>query len=176
MYPAAFTLGNYNMQIGSGDWNNGKRIAITHSDLNMVMLGNFQPSGSTTAYPNFPKTGMWYELLTGQELNVTNTQMQINVNAGDVKIYTDRRIDFSSGVNDIRSEINCTVHPNVTDGKVWISTPAEVRNVNVYNVQGTLQLRYQNTSEIDASELSSGLYLMEIITDEGKAIEKFVKR
>ena len=33
-----------------------------------------------------------------------------------------------------------------------------------------------NTAEIDAAQLSSGMYLMEIVTDEGKAIEKFVKR
>ena len=175
-YPVAFTMGNYNMQIGSGDWNNGKRIAITHDDLNMVMLGNFQPLGSTVGYPNFPKTGMWYELLTGEELNVTNTQMQINVNAGDVKIYTDRKVDFGSGVNDLKSEINYSIHPSVTTGKVWISTSTEVRNVNIYNVQGALQMSRTNTAEIDAAQLSSGMYLMEIVTDEGKAIEKFVKR
>ena len=175
-YPVAFTMGNYNMQIGSGDWNNGKRIAITHDDLNMVMLGNFQPSGSTVSYPNFPKTGMWYELLTGEELNVTNTQMQINVNAGDVKIYTDRKVDFGSGVNDLKSEINYSIHPSVTTGKVWISTSTEVRNVNIYNVQGALQMSRTNTAEIDAAQLSSGMYLMEIVTDEGKAVAKFVKR
>ena len=76
----------------------------------------------------------------------------------------------------MKAEISCTIHPNVSTGKVWISTTSEVRNVNIYNVHGALQLNRSNTSEIDASDLSSGMYLMEIVTDEGKAIEKFVKR
>ena len=176
LYPTAFTQGNFALNIGSSDWANGRRIALTHNDLNMVVLGNFQPDASITANPNFPKTGMWYELLTGQELNVTNTQMTMNMQKGQLLIYTDRKVDIGSGVNTVKAEINCTIHPNVTTGKVWISTTSEVRNVNIYNVHGALQLNRSNTSEIDASDLSSGMYLMEIVTDEGKAIEKFVKR
>ena len=79
-------------------------------------------------------------------------------------------------MNDLKSEINYSIHPSVTTGKVWISTSTEVRNVNIYNVQGALQMSRTNTAEIDAAQLSSGMYLMEIVTDEGKAIEKFVKR
>ena len=176
LYPTAFTQGNFALYIGSSDWANGRRIALTHNDLNMVVLGNFQPDASITANPNFPKTGMWYELLTGQELNVTNTKMTMNMQKGQLLIYTDRKVDIGSGVNTVKAEINCTIHPNVTTGKVWISTTSEVRNVNIYNVHGALQLNRSNTSEIDASDLSSGMYLMEIVTDEGKAIEKFVKR
>ena len=176
LYPTAFTQGNFALNIGSSDWANGRRIALTHNDLNMVVLGNFQPDASITANPNFPKTGMWYELLTGQELNVTNAQMTMNMQKGQLLIYTDRKVDIGSGVNTVKAEINCTIHPNVTTGKVWISTTSEVRNVNIYNVHGALQLNRSNTSEIDASDLSSGMYLMEIVTDEGKAIEKFVKR
>ncbi len=176
LYPTAFTQGNFALNIGSSDWANGRRIALTHNDLNMVVLGNFQPDASITANPKFPKTGMWYELLTGQELNVTNTQMTMNMQKGQLLIYTDRKVDIGSGVNTVKAEINCTIHPNVTTGKVWISTTSEVRNVNIYNVHGALQLNRSNTSEIDASDLSSGMYLMEIVTDEGKAIEKFVKR
>ena len=176
LYPTAFTQGNFALNIGSSDWANGRRIALTHNDLNMVVLGNFQPDASITANPNFPKTGMWYELLTGQELNVTNTQMTMNMQKGQLLIYTDRKVDIGSGVNTVKAEISCTIHPNVSTGKVWISTTSEVRNVNIYNVHGALQLNRSNTSEIDASDLSSGMYLMEIVTDEGKAIEKFVKR
>lgn len=176
VFPDALTQGNYDMQIGSGDWNAGKRIAMTHADLNMVVLGNFQPSGTITSYPNFQKVGMWYDLLTGEEINVTNTAMGISVNAGDVKIYTDRKINIESGVNKVEKNINATLHPNVTTGKMWISTLGTVKNVSVYNLQGATQRINYNGNEVDAGELSSGVYFMEIITNEGKGIQKFIKK
>lgn len=176
LYPNAFQQGNFQLNIGAGDWNAGKRIALTHADLDMVMLGNFLPGSSITAYPNFTKTGVWYELLTGEELTVTNTNMTVSINAGDVKIYTDRKVNIGSSVGKVKTNIDCTIYPNVTSGKVWISTPTEVKNVNIYNAQGALQRSYKNTSEIDASDLSSGMYLMEIATEQGKAVEKFIKR
>ena len=176
MFPTAFTQGTFELNIGNNDWSNGRRIGLKHADLNMVVLGNFQADASITASPNFPKTGICYELLTGQELSVTNAQMTMNMTKGQLLIYTDRKVDFGSGVNDVKSEIDCTIHPSVTTGKVWISTTSEVRNVNIYNVQGALQLSRTNSSEIDVTELSSGMYLMEIVTDDGKSIEKFVKR
>ena len=177
LYPNAFTQGSFAPNIAYADWNYGRRIALTHSDLNMVALGNFKASGSITAYPNFPKTGTWYELLTGTQLNVTDTQMTLSMLKGEVRIYTDRKIDNPyTGVNDLKTAIDCSIYPNVTTGKVWISTSDEVKNVNIYNVQGALQRTYKNTNEIDASDLSSGLYLMEVSTAQGKAVQKFVKK
>ena len=176
LYPTAFTQGNFALNIYTNDWTNGRRIALTHADLNMVVLGNFQPSGSTTTNPNFPKAGTWYELLTGEVLNVTNTNMTISMNAGDLKIYTDRIVNPGSGLKEAKIDINCTVYPGVTTGKLWISSATEVEKVNIYNVQGALQSAYSNVTEIDASGLASGIYLMEVNTAEGKAIRKFIKK
>jgi hypothetical protein len=176
LYPNAFTQGTFSMQISESDWNQGRRIALTHSDLNMVALGNFNASAPISALPNFPKAGTWYELLTGEVLNVTNTNMTISMNAGDLKIYTDRIVNPGSGLKEAKIDINCTVYPGVTTGKLWISSATEVEKVNIYNVQGALQSAYSNVTEIDASGLASGIYLMEVNTAEGKAIRKFIKK
>lgn len=90
-YPNAFISGTYDKKIGSSDWNNGKRISITHSDLNLVMLGNFYPTGTLSIKADFQKTGTWYDLLTGESVTVSNTDMDINVTGGEVKIFVDRR-------------------------------------------------------------------------------------
>ena len=176
LYPNAFTQGTFSMQISESDWNQGRRIALTHSDLSMVALGNFNASAPISALPNFPKAGTWYELLTGEVLNVTNTNMTISMNAGDLKIYTDRIVNPGSGLKEAKIDINCTVYPGVTTGKLWISSATEVEKVNIYNVQGALQSAYSNVTEIDASGLASGIYLMEVNTAEGKAIRKFIKK
>ena len=75
LYPDAFTTGSFSLQVAEADWNAGRRIALTHADLNMVVLGNFRTDASISANPSFQKTGTWYELLSGETLNVTNTSM-----------------------------------------------------------------------------------------------------
>ncbi len=90
-YPNAFMSGTYTKNIGSSDWNNGKRISVTHNDLNMVMLGNFYPTGTLSIKANFQKTGTWYDLFTGESIDVSNTDMNIDVTGGDIKIFVDRK-------------------------------------------------------------------------------------
>ena len=90
-FPAAFISGTYDKKIGSSDWNEGKRIALTHNDLNMVMLGNFLPSGTLSMKADFQKTGTWYDLFTGESIIVSNTGMNIDIAGGEVKILVDRR-------------------------------------------------------------------------------------
>ena len=98
------------------------------------------------------------------------------MNAGDLKIYTDRIVNPGSGLKDAKMDNNCTIYPGVTTGKLWISSPSDVKNVKIFNVQGALQSTYSNVTEIDASGLASGIYLMEVNTTEGKAIRKFIKK
>lgn len=176
MFPKAFTEGDYSLQVATSDWDLGKRVALTHSDLNMVMLGNFQPSGTVSTYPNFQKTGTWYELLTGAELNVTNTNMTIPVNGGEVKIFVDRKITVSTSNDELKNDVDISIYPTVTSGKVWISTASDVKNVVIYNSQGALVRSYNQVKEVDASDLTSGMYLMEVNTTEGRKVEKIVKK
>lgn len=173
-YPIAFTQGNYSLQIGQNDWNAGKRIALTHNNLNMVMVGNFQPSGTINAYPNFSKTGTWYELLSGDELTVTNTNMSVSLAAGEVKIYTDRKV-ADTAIETIRTLKNCTIYPAITKGMIKIKTDNPVTSVRVFNTQGSLYKVFTNTNNVDVSELNSGLYLMEVSTRDGKSMQKFIK-
>ena len=175
-YPTAFTQGTYNISVAQSDWNTGRRIALSHADLNMVMVGNFNASATITASPNFSKTGVWYNLLTGEELNVTNTNMTISIQAGDVLIYTDRKVNFTSAVNNPNILLNCNVFPTVTAGKVYVTTPNAVKEIKVYNMQGLLLKTEANEPEIDLSTLSTGIYLMEVSTLAGKGSYKIVKQ
>lgn len=90
-YPNAFISGTYDKKIGITDWTNGKCISITHSDLNLVILGNFLPSGTLSMKADFQKTGTWYDLFTGDSFTVSNTDMNIDVTGGEVKVFVDRK-------------------------------------------------------------------------------------
>ncbi len=175
MYPQAFTVGNYSLQIGASDWAAGRRIALTHADLNMVALGNFRTDASISANPNFQKTGTWYNLITGEALNVTNTSMTIGMQPGELLIYTDRRINFNSAVDQLPDNADCTIYPTTTEGKVFISTQSNVKSVKIYNLQGALMKAETNKAELDLTDMSKGLYLFEIATGNGRYVYKIIK-
>jgi len=173
-YPTAFTGGTYQLNIGVNDWNTGRRIALTHADLNMVVLGNFNAGATITANPNFPKTGIWYDLMTGNQLNVTNTAMTISMQPGDLLIYTDRNINLSSGVSSVNSS-NVAIFPSETSDIVHVLSQNILKSISVYNIQGKLiKVEYNNT-EISLGELPKGFYLLQVIDSEGKSIHKVIK-
>ena len=175
MYPTAFTQGTFDLNIAVADWNTGRRIALTHSDLDMIVLGNFNASATITATPNFQKTGVWYNLLTGAQLNVTNTAMTITMQPGDLLIYTDRSINFPNGISNPIVQKNTTVFPTETTKFVYITTPYTIKNVNIYNMQGSLIKTVKNSSTIDVENLTKGLYILEVNTLQGISIHKIIK-
>ena len=175
MYPTAFTQGTFDLNIAVADWNTGRRIALTHSDLDMIVLGNFNASATITATPNFQKTGVWYNLLTGAQLNVTNTAMTITMQPGDLLIYTDRSINFPNGISNPIVQKKTTVFPTETTNLVYITTPYTIKNVNIYNMQGSLIKTEKNNSTIDVENLTKGLYILEVNTLQGISIHKIIK-
>ena len=176
LYPTAFTQGTFALNIALADWNTGRRIALTHTDLNMIVLGNFNASATIVATPNFQKTGIWYNLLTGEQLNVTNTAMTISMLPGQVLIYTDRIINLPNGVNNPIDQSGISVFPTETSGLVYITSPVAVKNVNIYSLQGSLVKTILNNTTVNITNLNSGVYIMEVITFEGKSIHKIIKQ
>ena len=59
---------------------------------------------------------------------------------------------------------------------MWVTTSTDVNNMSIYNMQGAVIRTYSNTNEVDVSDISAGMYFMEINTDEGKGIQKFMKK
>lgn len=176
MFPNAFTQGNFSLNIGAGDWDNGRRIGLTHSDLNLVVLGNFKPDVAITAYPNFSKTGLWYNVLNGETLNVTNTNMTLQVPAGQVLIFADRDVTNDTGVENPVDESKNFLYPTVTSGKVYITTNNYQHEILVFNTQGQLLKTIVNEKEIDLSTYTSGVYFIRLNSDKGTVTGKVVRR
>lgn len=175
MFPTAFTQGTFSTQVTTSDWSQGRRIALTHNDLNMVALGNFQ-TNSTYAYPSFPKTGLWYNLLTGEQTYIANTNAPITLQAGELLIYTDRPIDFiNSTLNPMENTAECVVYPSITDNKVYFTNEHKIEAVNIYNIQGALVKSTEKVAEIDMSLYKSGIYIFKIETLNGTYMQKVIR-
>lgn len=165
LFPTAFTEGNFDLQIGTSNWENGRVITLTHGDLNLVVMGNFKPDAGATIYATFPKTGMWYNAITGESTYVSSNNTSYPVNAGQVLILADRKINFASGVdNPVVEERNDFMYPTVTSDKVYIKDGFSMNEVKIFNLQGQQVKTMTNVNEFDLSELPAGLYLVTMKT------------
>lgn len=68
-----------------------KRIEITHADMDVRVIGNFDVKDGTIA-PNFSKTGDWFDYFSGEILPVSDKQMNIILHAGEYHIYTSKQL------------------------------------------------------------------------------------
>ncbi len=175
-FPKVFTEGSYKLNVGSSDWTAGKRISVTHSDLNMVMLGNFDANTTITATPNFQHTGTWYELISGDVIDVSSTSMTISMNPGELRIYTNKKVDDNSIVDDNNVDSEFHIYPNIVDDKIWIKSSSDITSINIYDTKGSRLIERSNTKEIDVSELSSGIYIITYENEETTKQERFIKR
>ena len=68
------------------------------------------------------------------------------------------------------------VYPNPSNGVFQIETKEDVKELRVYSIQGQLKTKAQFTNEIDLSDFESGIYLLEIITENDEIIIKKIKK
>ena len=70
------------------------------------------------------------------------------------------------------------IYPNPTAGLVNISAAANIRSVQIYDIQGRLlqtAVRDASAVSIDISARQSGIYFVKVISDNGSAVQKIVK-
>ena len=72
-------------------------------------------------------------------------------------------------------EINFSVYPNPVDDFLNIDSRDEIRSIKIYSMEGSLVLEKTDAKNIDVSQITSGLYFVEVSTPNGKSTQKFIK-
>ena len=84
-------------------------------------------------------------------------------------------------VDDAIEEMNASfnIYPNPVNDKLVIETEEIVKEVIVYDIYGRRQelsaVSYQ-PSAVDVSGLNSGVYFVKVVTENGEAVQRFVKK
>lgn len=82
------------------------------------------------------------------------------------------------GTNELpKVEIEFQFYPNPARDKIHLSTSANVtiEEVRIYNQIGNeVQSVFAEFNNVDVSELSPGLYFVEVLTDKGRSIQKLI--
>ena len=133
--------------------------ALPASQLkNVVVLANFSVA-SLTITPDFPFTGMWYNLLDNTPYNVTSTTALITIPPGQVLVYG----NMPSVLNTDKFELTDSVslYPNPSANYFTIS--GNMSKVEVYSITGQLVATFASQSldyQYNVSQLKSGVYLV----------------
>ena len=72
------------------------------------------------------------------------------------------------------------VYPNPVNDKLYIEAETEIEEVVVYDVYGRHQVTetpsHQGNLSVDVTDLNSGVYFVKVVTENGEAVQRFVKK
>jgi hypothetical protein len=71
-------------------------------------------------------------------------------------------------------QLEVSLYPNPTDGRLYVSGISTSLDLEVYSIQGKLLKHYKAVDDYIDLELSSGLYLVKLISDKRSMIKKIV--
>jgi hypothetical protein len=143
-----------------------KRLRTFHSDLNMVVLGNVDPT-LQFGKADFPHDGVWYDYMSNDSIVVSNTAELLTLEPGEVRVYLDKRV-----ANPFAEELGLTLanlpactssnwilFPNPTQGLLQVSGDG-IQFIRLVDVQGRIVLEQaiQDMEFIDVSIVKPGLY------------------
>ena len=156
--------GNYDINSGTLTpkiyiWDN----ALPSTSLkNVVILSNFELTTQNIT-PNFPNTGTWYDLMDpsgGTFIDVNSTTAQINIPAGEFRIYGNRPSE-SLSTNDLLTDKDIQIYPN--PAQEYFKINQRSTQIIIYDLLGKLvQTHKGNFSSgyrFDISNLEPGVLI-----------------
>lgn len=132
----------------------------SHNDFENDYFGYFVASQSYT-----------YEIYTDTATN--DSYLTISVAPGFDLVYQDFPLSVLENV-----AVEFKIFPNPVSETLFIKSKIEtIEKLNVYSINGRLMFsKNNNPASIDVSLLSNGIYFLEIISEKGKSIQKFIKK
>ncbi|MBE0655596.1 MAG: T9SS type A sorting domain-containing protein, partial [Bacteroidales bacterium] len=174
----AFSTDNFTLDVRNG----AKRIELNHEEMDVRIIGNFDVK-SLPLYPNFSRTGEWYEYISDETIQVDDVNKVFWLKGGEYRVFTTKKLDageLPTHTLFFEAEDDFLVYPNPASEKIYITTPSrQLREVRLFDISGRfLYQTFANReeTELDISGLDSGIYLVNMIDSEGKTfIRKIIK-
>jgi hypothetical protein len=159
--------------------------------MDVLMLSNFNVN-TASAYAGFTSTGWWYEYYTGDSIEVSNVNMQLELQPAEYRIYTTTKLDLPEITSTVSlEELTNSVeelflYPNPTQDVLNVKFSSDIQstiNIKIIDEKGSVVMeKNPNTSDfqelvlsINISDLSSGSYCILVKTDKGFSNSYFVK-
>jgi 1,4-alpha-glucan branching enzyme len=157
-----------------------KTLVLTHSDLEAVVMSNFDVSDQI-ATVTFSKTGTWYDYLNQKNVDISTQTTTFTLQPGETRIYLSKAIvypDFGVAVTyNTQNNSALNVYPNPAANTINLATDCTLAQVAIYNSLGKcVMLKNGNRQCIDIQSLPNGYYLVKAVSRNGSVLtSKFIK-
>ena len=149
---------------------------LTFSNLDFVTTDNLATVNSTSS-----------RSATDELAELTATQAEVlaaqafNTGANEGKFTGWTAYDFNNGGalsigTDIDIQDSISFYPNPTDGLINVISERKINTINVYAVTGQLIKSTAGEKSIDIKEVTPGIYIIEVTTDEQKVLGKLIRK
>ncbi len=171
---------------------NGKGYALSGGDVNHTSFssGQFQeydPIADTwTALPNPPDISRfgptqfvidnYVYLAGGYERNDFINQMDPLSTMFRYQLGPD---PSSASVEESDNELSFKIYPNPASNEINILTGKDLSNsavINVYSLSGQLMMTTQFSQTIDISNLTNGMYILDVVDEEGTVFKQKISK
>lgn len=99
----------------------------------------------------------------------------VTQNQGESDCWIVKLTNDGLGIDDLNTNTsNFILYPNPSDNYFIINSKSDIQNVNVYDIFGKLVKSFKPQAAYEINELSKGIYLVNIKTSEGSAIQKLI--
>lgn len=149
---------------------NAQKYIVWKGDINAFLVGNFGVAEATVSL-TLPKTGTWYNAISGENLSVSSTNYSIKLQPGEYRLYIDN--GGVAGIGDVIE--NDLAGLTVSDVQI-LYNGGEIKGMEVYNLSGGLVAMSHNSSSLDISGLIPGAYVVKIQLGDKISVRKFMKK
>lgn len=182
-----YSVTTYGLDLGG----TGKRMWLDHPDMKTSVTANFDVFGFDMT-PDFQHTGTWYNYMTGEPLQVNQTNMTLYYEPGQYYIFTDQPLPIPDlefvpepeepSVVAENNALHTRIYPNPSSGNTFIEYQLNgdvARSVQITDLTGrTIRSFTQGVSrpglnrlmwdgtDINGSSVSNGQYIVTITTDD----------
>lgn len=153
----AVETNNFTMNVGNGV--KFKTIHLNDPSANITVIGNFDVT-STSGNPDFQSTGTWYDYISGDSIQVTNTTANITLNPGEYHVYINKKVAAPAGLSIdnefITKPFNSISFPNPFDNELTIGFMLDknaATSVKIYNLMGQEVRSLVNNEMLFANEI-----------------------
>lgn len=138
-------------------------------DLSYVfVLTNFT-NNEVNVQAGFPYAGEWNNLMDNSSINVTNTNMNIQIEANGYRVFGNKPFVLSN--EDFTAPNAISLYPNPASNQFMLS--GEVSEVEIYSITGRKEKSFHGNFEAahiyDVNDLDNGIYLVKFNTNESKS-------
>jgi len=148
-----------------------KYIVWRDAEMNAFLVGNFDVKEANVSV-TIPNSGTWYDVLSGNQIDIPSTNYSVTLRPGEYRFYTDDGSTSSIETDPFLENSSLVIYPNRIE-YMGDQTP---QALTIYDISGIILSNRPNSRSIDISGIQSGYYIIKVQLNDKFMSRKFIKK